>query len=105
MAPKREEKIFLFPKEEGFEVRDRDDNVLLEAGDDYYIYFKNVNFNTDGSIDARHLGENPHSIIDEYCKILKYSPRLGYWQKDRDRIYTARMVAVSNKSKRVIFIQ
>jgi hypothetical protein len=105
MAPKREEKIFLITKGKGFEVQNREGDILLDSEENYYIYFKNVNLNTDGSIDARYLGENPHTIIDEYCKDLEYSPELGYWMKDNERIYTARMVAFNNRTKRVIFIQ
>ncbi len=104
----RETKIFLKPVSPNtFDIFDRDNNLLMSGDDKYFIYFKNVNFRSDGSIDARYLGEANDSLVDGYSREATYSN--GAWSietvSNPKVIRTARMVVVDNKSKVIVIIQ
>lgn len=104
MNIKREEKIFLNPVGDGvFSIEDRDGRTLKDGSDEYFIYFKNVNFREDGRIDGRYLGENPTTIIDNQSKEATFIDGSGY-EINGTEIRTARLVAVRNKSKVIVII-
>lgn len=86
-----------------FDLMDRDGNVIMGANDNYYIYFKNVNFRANGDIDGRYLGVANDSMIDGYCRSADYIGT-GY-RMDDHMVKTARMVAVNNKTGVIIIIQ
>ena len=105
---RRETKIFLKPVAPNtFDIFDRDDNLLMSGDNNYFIYFKNVNFRSDGSIDARYLGEATDTLIDGYAREATYGD--GEWSIENvpspKRVRTARMVVVDNKSKVIVVIQ
>lgn len=104
---KREQKIFLHPVNENtFEVNTLDNQLLISADEEYFIYFKNVYLREFGIIEGRYLGENPHNLIDEHCREISYSVDRGQWvAKNGKPFRTARMVAVNNKTGVTIIIE
>jgi hypothetical protein len=100
-------KIYLNRKSDNtYDVNDKDGNLLLGANDNYFIYFKNVNFRADGTIDGRYLGtlKDDSILIDGYCRDV-YHNNGGFTIQGGRKVRTARMVAVNNKSKTIIIIQ
>jgi hypothetical protein len=100
-------KIYLNKKSNNaYDVTDKNGNLLLGADDNYYIYFKNVNFRADGTIDGRYLGTltDDSVLIDGYCRDVSYGDG-GFKIEGGKAIRTARMVAVNNKSKTIVIIQ
>jgi hypothetical protein len=85
-----------------FNVENRD-GLVFEANDDFFIYFKNVNFKKDGTIDGRYLGDANDSMIDGYCRNADFGT--DGWTIDGKQIKTARLVAVNNKSGAIVIIQ
>lgn len=115
---RREMKIRLNVKGDNtYEVTDREGNVLLNADDDYFIYFKNVNFKQ-GYIEGRYLGEthDKSSLFGSDCKHVIYKDGQFFMYGDpyyhdgeilvnARVVKTARLVAVNNKKRTVIIIQ
>jgi len=102
---KRNQKISLF--RDGinrYAVADKNGNPLYKHSDDYFIYFKNVNFKEAGIIDGRFLGDATENIIDEECKSVGYNNKDGF-TVDGKTIKTARLVAVHNKKKTLVIIE
>jgi hypothetical protein len=100
---KRDYKIFLDHKGgNAFDVATRDGNIVLGADDDYFIYFKNVNFRADGKIDARYLGVANDSMIDGYCRNVDIDA--DGFKVGGQLVKTARLVALNNKSGAIIII-
>ena len=104
---KREQKIFLYPvKENTFEINSEDKQVLVNAEEDYFIYFKNVFFREFGVIEGRYLGENPHAMIDKQCREVSYSFEKSNWIAHNGKVFKgARLVAVNNKTGVIVVIQ
>jgi hypothetical protein len=102
---KREEKIYLQLKNDnGFEVKNSNKDVVYLSDDDYSIYFKNANLKSDATIDGRYLGIADNSLMDGYCRDVKFNN--GKWIKDGGgSIKTARMMAVNNKTGATIIIE
>lgn len=90
-----------------YDVVDKDGNMLIDSKDNYFIYCKNVNFGLDGSINGRYLGNinSDSSLIDNHCRDVYHHNNDGFKFKNGERIRTARMVAINNKSKTIIVIQ
>lgn len=104
---RRDDRVRLFLMGDNkFEVRNREDDVVLDADADYFIYMKNVNFRNGNVIDGRYLGNltNDSSILDDHCKDVSVSPDGKSFVVDGKRVQTASMVAVNNKTKVVIII-
>jgi hypothetical protein len=103
---RRDKKIFLHETNKNqFAILDEENNTLVDADSDYFIYFRNVNFMPNGIIRGRYLGENPTSLIDEHCKPVKYTDKGWKFEKGSKIIKTARMVAVRNKDATIIVIE
>lgn len=101
---RREKKILLSPVGEyNFSILDEDLNLIVDAEEDYYIYFKNVTFLPNGSLKGRYLGDNPKTIIDRYCKNAMFTE--NGWVMDRKNIRTAKLVAVKNRDGVVVVIK
>jgi hypothetical protein len=102
---RREEKIYLQLKDvNGFEVQNSNKNVIYQSTDDYFIYFKNANLRTDGTIDARYLGIATDRLIDGYCRSVSFDN--GAWTKDGGgTIRTAKMMAINNKTSATVIIE
>ncbi|AYP68167.1 hypothetical protein PQE75_gp035 [Bacillus phage vB_BcoS-136] len=99
---KREEKITLRLRgKDKYEVENRKGKVF-DSNDDYYIYFKNVNFKNNGVIEGRFLGNTGDKIIDDFCSKVLYDGKS--FTTNGKEIKTARMVAVDNKKKTIIII-
>lgn len=103
----REQKIFLKEmSDNGYEVLNDSGEVLLGSEEDYFIYFKNVNFKLDGTINGRYLGIADDNLIDGYARDVMFDKDDGVWKTiDKRNIRTARMVAVNNKKNITIIIQ
>ena len=88
-----------------FEGRNRQDDVVLDAEKDYFIYMQNVNFRNGNLIEGRFLGnlEQNSPLIDSYCK--KVDVNNSNFVVDGQVIRTARMVAVNNKTNVIVVIQ
>lgn len=102
---KRDERIFLNEMGENkFQVTNRDGEELINADEDYFIYFKNVNFKANGTLQGRYQGENPSSIIDDKC--VEAFNVDGVWVLSNGKqVKTGRLVAVNNKKSVIIIIQ
>lgn len=85
-----------------FEVSNKRGKVL-DSDDNYFIYFKNVNFRQDGTIEGRYLGTTSDGILDNYCQNVSYDEGKGYNVLGR-KVRTARLVALNNKLKVVIIV-
>lgn len=91
----------------GFDVFDREGNLLLSYDEKYFIYMKNVNFRSDGSINGRYLGEASDILIDGYSRKLNYDDG-QYFTENGEQIRTARMVVLDNNkndSKVIVIIK
>jgi hypothetical protein len=104
---RRDEKIFLHPvRHNTFEISNRNNQVLVDSSEDYFIYFKNVTFREFGIIEGRYLGENPKALIDDRCKNVSYSVDRSKWVSENGKPFkTARMVAVNNKTGVIVVIE
>lgn len=104
---KREDKIAVY--QTGmytFKVETVKDGVeQLKSDDDFFIYFKTVNFKPNGILEGRYLGENPKTIIDRHCKDAFYSDAHNWHFANCKQIKTARLVAVQNGTGKVIVIE
>lgn len=103
---KRNSKIFI--RELGmniYAIEDRDGNLLCNDKDDFFIYFKSVNFLKNGSISGRYLGDNPSSLIDSHVKKVFYDLDKGWVTEEGKVINTAKMVALENKSGVMVIIE
>lgn len=93
----------------GFDVFDREGNLLLSYDEEYFIYMKNVNFRSDGSINGRYLGEASDILIDGYSKKINYDyDYRQYFTENGEQIRTARMVVLDNNkndSKVIVIIK
>lgn len=100
---RREDKIKLtITVTNTYEVTNREGEVVLGADEDYFIYFKNVNFKQ-GFIEGRYLGEANEKLIDDYCKDVYYKD--GQFIMDGEPVRTARLVAVNNKTRTIVVIE
>lgn len=88
-----------------FEGRNRQDDVVLDAEQDYFIYLTNVNFRKGNLIEGRYMGDLVEGtpIIDKHCKQVGVSD--NEFVVDGKVIRTARMVAVNNKTNVIVVIQ
>jgi hypothetical protein len=107
---KRDAKICLNNKgNNAYDVTDKNGKLLLSADENYFIYFKNVNFKNDGSIEGRYLGDiKPDSaLIDGYCRDVSFNGDTFTiaGTKGTESVRSARMVAVDNKTRTIIIIQ
>ena len=104
---KREDKIRLNRvSDNSYQVTDfNNGDVLLKDTDNYFIYFKNVNLRSDGTIEGRYLGTTDGSIIDGYSRQATFTDGIGYSIENVGVIRTARMVAIDNRNKTIIVIQ
>jgi len=87
-----------------FEVRSKEDDVLLDSNDDFLIYMKNVNFRNGNIIDGRYLGElseNSPLLDDKYTEVTTNGSN---YYTNGEIVRTARLVAVDNKKKVIIII-
>jgi hypothetical protein len=102
---RRDDRIFLNIKGDNtYEITDRNGNLLRGSDEEYCIYFKNVNFRSDGAIDGRFLGYTDYRLVDEYCKDVEYSGN-GYTIENGNPVRTAKMVLVDNAKRTIIIIQ
>lgn len=100
---RREDKIKLTLTDANtYVVTNRDGEIVLGADQDYFIYFKNVNFKK-GYIEGRYLGEFDERHLDDHCKDVYYKD--GQFLMDGKVIRTARLVAVNNKTRTIVVIQ
>lgn len=105
---KREEKINLtVVGNNTFQVTDRNGNIFsgFGASDNFFIYFKNVNFKKNGTIEGRYLGKASDSIVDGQCKEISFKEDLGFVTNGDKVVRTARMVSVNNKTRALIIIE
>ena len=103
---RREEKIFLTQTEESsYDVLNRDGEKLLDSKEDYFIYFKDVNFMKDGNITGRYLGVTDGSLYDNYCKEVRYDNNQWMTTKGSKQVKTARLVMIDNKHKTIVVIE
>jgi hypothetical protein len=109
MTLKRDDRIRLFAMDgvNKFEVRNRHDDVVLDADSDYFIYMSNVNLRNGNYIEGRYLGEldEKSPLIDSHCKTAVADADNRQWTVDGKLVRTARMVAVNNKTNVIIVIQ
>lgn len=91
--------------DKAYEIRDRQDNVLVDSDNDYFIYLKQCNFKNDNFIDGIYLGqlEENSSLIDRHCKTVTIKD--GRFTVDGELIRKARMVAINNKTNVIVVIQ
>lgn len=102
---RRDDRIKLFMiGHNNFEVRNKEDDVLIDSNDSYFIYMKNVNFKGGNLIEGRYLGEMDANspLLDKHC--LTVSTDGESFKADGDKIKTARMVAVNNKENVIVII-
>jgi hypothetical protein len=88
-----------------FEGRNRQDDVVLDAEQDYFIYLTNVNFRKGNLIEGRYMGDLVEGtpLIDSHCKQVSVSD--NEFVVNGKVIRTARMVAVNNKTNVIVVIQ
>lgn len=104
MRLRREEKITLkFLKDNSYMVENSKGELVFSHDDNYFIYFKNVNFKDDGVIEGRYLGVTDGVMIDGQSVIVDYDG--VRFNVDGKTVKTARLVAINNKDKTVIIIQ
>ncbi|UGO46105.1 hypothetical protein PQE74_gp022 [Bacillus phage vB_BanS_Chewbecca] len=84
-------------------VLNEDKNEVYGTNDEYFIYFKNVNFRANGEIDGRYLGTATEGMIDDYCENVSYDELKGFNVNGRT-VRSARMVALNNKSGAIIIV-
>lgn len=102
---RRNDRVKLFMiGDKNFEVRSKNDDVLLDSNSDYFIYMKNVNFRNGNIIDGRYLGE-----LDDNDPILQVDTKEVIsdgtkFVANGETVRTARMVAVNNKKNVIIII-
>lgn len=101
---KRDMLIFLSPEdEEGrYKVFDKSGNTILDSNEDYHIYFKDIQFKSEGYIVATYLGETEGRLLDEYCRRVEFNRQDGWNADDGDRPSSARLASVNNGQKLVI---
>ena len=102
----RNERVKLFNiGENNFEMRNRNDDVLLDSNEKYFIYMTAVSFIGNNIIEGRYKGEVEENspILDNEC-IDVIRNENGFFA-DECRVRTARMVAISNKNKVTIIIK
>ena len=104
---RRETKINLQDIGNGqYQINDNNGMKLVDGGEDYYIYMKNVTFRKDGTFDGRYLGENPDAIIDDQVQEIQFNEENGKWiLEDGSATGTASLAAVRNKSNVIVIIQ
>lgn len=108
MKLKRNDRVRLFlMRDNKFEGRNRHDDVVLDAEQDYFIYLTNVNLRNGNLIEGRYMGEidEKNPILDKKCKIAISDLDNRKWLIDGKLIRTAPMVAVNNKTNVIIIIQ
>jgi hypothetical protein len=106
MTLKRNDRVRLFSMGGNkFEGRNRQDDVVLNSDDNYYIYLSNVNFRNGNLIEGRYLGdlEADNPIVDKHCKQVAVNG--NSFLLDGEVLRTARMVAVNNKTNVIVIIQ
>lgn len=102
---RRDDRVRLFLMGDNqFEVRNRHDDVVIDADDNYFIYMSNVNFRSGNIIDGKYLGNltDDSSILDDQC--IDVTTDGNTFTADGKAIRTARMVAVNNKTKVIVII-
>lgn len=103
---RRDDKVRLFMVGANqFEGRNTKDDVVLDSNDNYFIYMKNVNFRSGNVIEGRYLGtlDDNASIIDNHCKNVITDGKT--FTVDNQKVRTARMVAVNNRTRVIVIIQ
>ncbi|AGI11864.1 hypothetical protein X915_gp023 [Bacillus phage vB_BanS-Tsamsa] len=101
---KRERKVYVkVVGDNEYEVLNENKEKVYGSNDDYFIYFKNVNFRANGEIDGRYLGMANENMIDNYCENVSYDELNGFNIKG-NKVRTARMVALNNKSGAIIIV-
>lgn len=101
----REQKIIMNQAGIGYQISDNKGEVLVGSEEDYFIYFKNVNFRQDGTIEGRYLGVASDKLIDGYSRDVMYDTEDGVWKTvDKNNVRTARMVAINNKTNVTIIL-
>lgn len=106
MTVKRNDRVRLFNMGGNkFEGRNRQDDIVLDAEKDFFIYMTNVNFRNGNLIEGRYMGELTENspLIDSQCKNV--STDGNNFLVDGQLVRTARMVAVNNKTNVIIVIQ
>lgn len=99
-----EKKIFLKQKEKDrYEIYDKEGNILLSENEDYYIYFKNVNFTKEG-MNGRFLGYTTGILEDGYSRIISQDDN-GKWVTTEGELKTANMASVKNGEKTVVILK
>jgi hypothetical protein len=98
---RREKKVYLTNVGGKYEVFNHDKQQVFGVDDNYFIYFKNVTFKADGTIDGRYLGEATKTLIDGYCRNVTYD---NGFKVDGQLVRTARMVAVNSQDGAIIII-
>lgn len=86
----------------GYDIIQNDEKKLTNDNS-YFIYMKNVNLKSDGTIVGRYLGQASNNLIDGYCRNAVYSSDAGY-KVDGAIIKTARMVAIKNDGDKQVII-
>lgn len=77
---------------------------IFKSNEDYYIYMKSVNFNSDGEINGRLLGYAEDLYIGSNCESVAYDVEKGY-TLDGKQLRKARMVAIRNGDNAIVVIQ
>jgi hypothetical protein len=102
MQLRRDKKVFLnHIGDNKYEVLNHDKQLVFGKDDDYSIYFKNVTFKADGTIDGRYLGVPSDTLIDGYARSVTYD---NGFKVDGQSVRTARMVVANSKSGAIIII-
>lgn len=104
MTIKRGDRVTICKVEEGYEVRSyKSDNLLLSADESYNIYFKNINFNPNGTMTAKYLGDTDGKLIHRDAKEILFDGK-DWIQEDNKTARTARMVVLNNVFKKVVVV-
>lgn len=87
-----------------FEVRNKQDDVIKDSSDDFFIYMSGVNFIDGRIIEGRYLGnlDDKSPLIDGKCSYVAVNN--GKYMINGTQVRTARMVAVNNKKNVIVII-
>lgn len=106
---RRDERItmkrFGMPQVNAYDVFNRVGNLEYDSVENFHIYFKNVNFKSDGVIEGTYLGLTDGSMSDGYSRTISYNDEDGFWKlKNGKTVKTARLVSLNNKREVTIII-
>lgn len=91
--------------ENKWEIQDKDGNLLVDGDNDYLIYMQNVNFRNGDSIEGRYLGTiGLDSVLLKVDNSKFVTTNGNEFLADGERVGTARMVVVNNKTSVTIVI-